>query len=192
MQEKNRVGEKIRQLREAQEMSIGDLAKHSQSSEEMIEELESGKLVPSVAPLLRIARALGVRLGTFLDDEPQSGAVVVRAGSSDNVVRFSGIRAATNMSTLEFFSLASNKRDRHMEPFVIDIHPTVSEDCMLSSHEGEEFIFVLKGAIEVTYGKDQHILQVGDSIYYDSVVPHEVRAAFDDDARILAVIYAPL
>lgn len=192
MQEHSRVGDKIRQLREAQEMSIGDLAKLSQSSEEMIEQLESGKLVPSVAPLLRIARGLGVRLGTFLDDEPHTGAVVVRAGSSDNVVRFSGIRAASNMSSIDFFSLSANKKDRHMEPFLVDVHPTVSEDCMLSAHEGEEFLYVLTGAIEVTYGKDLHTLTVGDSIYYDSVVPHEVRAANEEDARILAVIYTPV
>jgi len=87
------------------------------------------------------------------------------------VVRFSGMGHATSVGTLDFFALAPDKKDRHMEPFLIDVHPTVSEDCTLSSHEGEEFIYVLSGGIEVTHGKDCFKLGAGDRSYYDSVVP---------------------
>lgn len=191
MTERTRVGEKIRKLREVRELSVEELAQQSQCSPELIEQLESGQLTASLSPLLKIARGLGVRLGTFLDDEPHAGPVVTRADHLENMVRFSGLRTAS-LSTLDFFALAANKKDRHMEPFLIAVHPTVSEDCMLSSHEGEEFIYVLSGAIEVTYGKDMHTLTAGDSIYYDSVAPHEVRAAGDSAAKILAVIYTPM
>jgi quercetin dioxygenase-like cupin family protein len=74
---------------------------------------------------------------------------------------------------------------------VIDVHPTVSEDCMFSVHEGEEFIYVLKGKIQISYGPDVYILSPGDSIYYDSTTPHEVRAAGEENGRIIAVIYTP-
>ncbi|NYT18981.1 MAG: helix-turn-helix transcriptional regulator, partial [Methanosarcinales archaeon] len=84
MTEKNSVGEKIRQFRENREMTVEELANESQSSVELIEKLEEGELIPSLAPLLKIARALGVRLGTFLDDIPQTGPVVVRNGASTN------------------------------------------------------------------------------------------------------------
>ena len=114
MSEENRVGSKIRQLREAREMTIEELAEASQSSEELIQQLENGALVPSLTPLLKIARALGVRLGTFLDDMPQSGPVIVRAGLSENVVRFSGKTEKPRKSALEFYSLASDKADRNM------------------------------------------------------------------------------
>ncbi|WP_048043793.1 helix-turn-helix domain-containing protein, partial [Methanosarcina mazei] len=77
MSEENRVGSKIRQLREARDMTVEELAEASQSSSELIQQLENGALVPSLTPLLKIARALGVRLGTFLDDMPQSGPVLV-------------------------------------------------------------------------------------------------------------------
>lgn len=192
MLEENRVGSKIRQLREAKEMTIEELAEASQSSEELIQQLENGALVPSLTPLLKIARALGVRLGTFLDDMPQSGPVIVRAGRSEKVVRFSGKTEKPKESALEFYSLASDKADRHMEPFIIDIHPSPNESHPLSSHEGEEFIYVLSGEIEIFYGKDVQRLSAGDSIYYDSIVPHDVHAAGEGDAKILAVIYAPL
>jgi transcriptional regulator with XRE-family HTH domain len=192
MSEENRVGSKIRQLREAREMTVEELAEASQSSVELVKQLENGALVPSLTPLLKIARALGVRLGTFLDDMPQNGPVIVRAGLSENVVRFSGKTERPKKSALEFYSLASDKADRHMEPFIIDIHPSPEESHKLSSHEGEEFIYVLSGEIEIFYGKDVQRLNAGDSIYYDSIVPHDVHAAGKEDARILAVIYAPL
>lgn len=191
MHDKTRVGEKIRVIRESQDLSVPELAERSHSSADLIAQLEAGQMTPSLAPLMKIARGLGVRLGTLLDDDPHPGAVIARAGMSENVVRFSGIRMAS-MSTLDFFALAQNKKDRHMEPFIVDIHPTVDEDCLLSSHEGEEFIYVLSGSIDVTYGKDLHRLSPGDSIYYDSVVPHEVRASSDAPAKILAVIYTPV
>jgi transcriptional regulator with XRE-family HTH domain len=192
MSDENRVGSKIRQLREAQEMTVEELAESSQSSVELIQQLENGALVPSLTPLLKIARALGVRLGTFLDDMPQSGPVIIRAGLSENVVRFSGKTEQPKKSALEFYSLASDKSDRHMEPFIIDIHPSPEESHKLSSHEGEEFIYILAGEIEIFYGKEAHRLSAGDSIYYDSIVPHDVHATGSEDAKILAVVYAPL
>lgn len=190
MSEKNMIGSKIHQLRESHEMSVDELAEASNTSTELIEQLENGALVPSLTPLLQIARALGVRLGTFLDDMPHEAPVVVKSGKSDSVVRFSGNCDKCDTSTLEFFSLAANKADRHMEPFLIDVHPPKSGEEKLSSHEGEEFIYVLKGEIEIIYGKERYELVTGDSIYYDSVVPHHVQAR-GSDAQILAIVYAP-
>jgi len=171
-------------------MSVHDLAERSQTHEEAIEQLEAGELVPSLAPLLKIARGLDVRLGTLLDDDPHASPTVVRAGQSEAVVRFSGL-GPTCLSTLDFFALAQNKKDRHMEPFIIDVHPSVEEECTFSFHEGEEFIYVLAGQIEVSYGNDRYLLAVGDSIYYDSTTAHQVKAAGESDARILAVVYTP-
>jgi quercetin dioxygenase-like cupin family protein len=87
--------------------------------------------------------------------------------------------------------LAGTKAGRHFEPFIIDITPADKPAISLSAHEGEEFIFVLSGEIEISYGKETYRLSEGDSIYYDSVVDHHVHAAADYPARILAVVYAP-
>ncbi len=192
MSKENHVGNKIRKLREVQEMSLEELAEASQSSVELVKQLENGSLAPSLTPLLKIARALGVRLGTFLDDIPLGGPVIVRAGLLRNVVRFFGKAEFPTKSSLEFYSLASDKADRHMEPFIIDIHPSLKESHKLSSHEGEEFIYVLSGEIEIFYGKDVQRLNSGDSIYYDSIVPHDVHAAGEEGAKIMAVVYTPL
>ncbi len=191
MTEKNQIGNKIRQIRESQEMSVEKLAQASNTSTELIVQLEKGALVPSLTPLLQIARALGVRLGTFLDDATSTSPVVVNATNTKNVVRFSGNCDKNDAgSTLDFFSLAAEKADRHMEPFLIDVHPPKSDKVELSSHEGEEFIFVIKGEIEIIYGKNKYKMLAGDSIYYDSIVAHHVHAV-GADAQILAVIYTP-
>ncbi len=186
------LGQHIARLREGKGISREELAKRSRCKVEVIEALEEGHLSPSLAPLLQIARGLGVHLGTLLDDKPHVGPVIARKDDKESpVVRFSGIRVASDSSTLEFHPLAYNKAGRHMEPFLIDIHPTVSEDCMFSVHEGEEFIYVLSGKVQVSYGSEMYILAPGDSIYYDSTTPHEVRSASEENACILAVIYTP-
>jgi len=156
------LGEKIRQLREQQQMSTEVLATQSQLSEAFIVQVESGKSLPSLAPLMKLSRALGIRLGTFLDEEAYSGPVLVRNGTADEVVRFSGSESS-GRDALDFYSLASHKKDRHMEPFLIKVHPGEQHTPHLSSHEGEEFIYILEGTIDVSYGKDTFTLNAGDS-----------------------------
>lgn len=191
MQSEIRIGDKIRQLRELQQVSVEELAERSATTPELIAGLEAGALVPSLAPLMKIARALGVRLGTFLDDAEPASPAIVRAGRSERVVRFSGGGSPTT-STLEMFSLGAGKQDRHMEPFLVEVHPLQDAAPPLSSHEGEEFIYVLRGSVELFYGSQRHQLAAGDSVYYDSVVPHHLHGVGDADATILAVVYAPL
>ncbi|MGZ7043605.1 MAG: helix-turn-helix domain-containing protein [Methanobacterium sp.] len=191
MSEENKLGEKIRQIRENHEMSVGELAAQSQCSSEIIVNIESGELIPSLTPLIKIARALGVRLGTFLDDAPQTGPVMVKSGQSKQVIHFSGKDDHPDVSALDFYSLASGKADRHMEPFIIDVHLPGTDDYKLSSHEGEEFIYVMDGEIEILYGQDKYLVSAGDSIYYDSIVPHDLHAYGGKDAKILAVVYTP-
>ncbi len=190
MSEENKIGEKIRHVRENNGMTVDELADASHCSVDFIEDLESGAYIPSLTPLLKIARALGVRLGTFLDDAPRTGPFVVKSGKSENIIHFSGSYSNLEESTIDFYSLAYGKQDRHMEPFIIEVHPKTGEH-KLSSHEGEEFIYVMDGEIIILYGQDEYQLKTGDSIYYDSIIPHELHASDDVDARILAVIYAP-
>ena len=187
----NLVGEKIKSLMATKNVEMQDLAESCGLSAEQIELLLTADKVPSLAVLIKIARGLGVRLGTFLDDSEQLGPVVHRHNELKDAATFSSQLSTAN-SHLDFFSLAGNKAGRHMEPFVIDIKPSSTHEPILSTHEGEEFIFVLKGKVKIIYGKEQHILNVGDSIYYDSIVDHLVSAVDDQPAQIVAVVYTPV
>ncbi|MDP2335213.1 MAG: XRE family transcriptional regulator [Bacteroidota bacterium] len=184
------VGEKIKQIREMQKVGMEELAERSGLDIAAIQKIEQEQNVPSLAPLIKIARALGVRLGTLLDDNNSYGPVVVRSGEHTKGVRFTSQTGETR-EHLNFFSLAFDKAGRNMEPFIVEIEPGLKSEYMLSSHEGEEFIYVLEGEIEINYGKEVYKLFQGDSIYLDSVVLHNVHAGNNQSAKILAVVYAP-
>jgi quercetin dioxygenase-like cupin family protein len=161
---------------------------------ELIRRIEEEGLIPDLAPLLKISRALGVRLGTLLDDHEELGPVLTRNGHAEAAARFvTGLpgasRKAGDHRGLSFNALAANKGGRHMEPFIVDIEAGAEQPN--SSHEGEEFIYVLSGAIRVDYGQETFAVTEGDSIYYDSIVPHRVLAGGGLAAKILAVIYTP-
>lgn len=186
------VGEKIKSIRESKQISVEDLVERTGLSEEQIERIESNVDIPSLAPLIKIARALGVRLGTFLDDQDEMGAVISRKEDHlDNTISFSN-NASSARTHMHYHSLSNSKANRSMEPFIIDIQPTEETSYQLSSHEGEEFIYVMEGAVEVSYGKKHHVIEAGDSIYYDSIVPHHVHGFQGQAAKILAVVYTPI
>ncbi len=190
MMEKNKeFASKMKSIRERQNMTIEELAEASGVKLEVLQAMENGEVIPSLTPLTKMARALGVRLGTFLDDTPQIGPVVTRGGKTENTLYFSGREDVTNATNLEYHSLGAGKIDRNVDPFIINIKYEEKEK-ELSSHEGEEFIYVLEGEIEVIYGKDSFIIGEGDSIFYDSVVPHHLHAN-GKNSKILAVLYTP-
>ena len=187
-------GERITELRSTYSISRETLAERSGISEEMIAKIEDAGLIPDLAPLIKISRALGVRLGTLLDDHEQLGPVITRAGDASASERFkTGLPAEADTAGhrgLSFKALAADKNGRHMEPFIVDIEPAAVQEK--SVHEGEEFIHVLAGNLKLEYGTVSETLGEGDSVYYDSIVPHRVLSADSRPVRILAVIYTPV
>lgn len=184
------VGEKIKGIRESKKISREDLAANSGLEIGLISAIEENSNIPSLSPLIKIARALGVRLGTFLDDSDLIGPEVCRKGTAEKSMSTSNTKSRSN-SHLDFTSLASHKAGRSMEPFVITIEPADTKQLLLSSHEGEEFIYVMEGVVKIIYGKDEYLLNEGDSIYYDSIVEHLVCAGNNQPSKILAVVYSP-
>jgi transcriptional regulator with XRE-family HTH domain len=182
------IGEKISTIRDYKKIELKDLALKSGLSEAQIIQIETGQSIPSLGVLIRITRALGTRIGTLLDDTLKEGPVVVRANELQSAVSFS---TKERREHLTFKSLAPNKAGRHMEPFIVDITPDHSDKPVKSTHEGEEFIYVLDGSVTVHYGSDVFDLKEGDSIYIDSVVKHLVTTR-EDHARILALVYVPV
>jgi len=184
------VGEKIKNLRESKNITREELSERSGLNLDQIVLIEENTTLPSLAPLIKIARVLGIRLGTFLDDNDELGPVITRKTDKGESIGFSN-NAAGKQKHMDYYSLSKAKSGRHMEPFLIDIIASEAEFA-LSSHEGEEFIYVLEGMVEINYGKDTYVLEPGDSIYYDSIVAHHVHAVSNTAAKILAVVYTPI
>ena len=188
---KTKTGSKIKEVRETRELSVEQLAERAGLTIEQVSKIEKNEVMPSLAPLIKIARALGVRLGTFLDDHDELGPVINKAGELNEGISFSN-NHESRQSMLHFFSLAGNKATRHMEPFFVDIEPQMNNPYNLSTHEGEEFIFVLEGEVEIEYGQKKYMLKKGDSIYYDSIVPHHVHSPGNKKSQILGIVYIPV
>lgn len=192
MKEENKLGNKIQTLRTAHHLSSQDLADRCGCDVEVIEGLEKGELPPSLAPLIKITRALGVRLGTLMDDDENLGPAYISKEQMIEVERVKSLQTASDAGDLSYFSLAAGRPSRHMDPFVITVTPSGETDHELVGHEGEEWLYGMEGCIEIEYGKDVYVLHPGESIYYDSIVPHQVRAHDGQNAKFLAVVYTPL
>ncbi len=184
----DKLGYRVRKFREAQDMTQEKLAELSGLSVEMINQLEEQNIYPSIGPLQKVARALNVRLGTFMDDVHTKDPIITRATEREDDLVMQ--RAHNKRGAYRYFALGKGKSDRNMEPFFIEINPEAEEDRALSSHQGEEFIVVHSGKLLVKYGQNSQVLEAGDSVYYNAIVPHYV-GAIDGPCSIYAVIYYP-
>lgn len=184
-----KVGERITRYMDSRGMTISEMSLQTGLDTDFITSLRDNDVYPSLGPLLKIARALGLRLGTFLDDQITEDPLIIRREARmPELVTHKG---SDKVATQTFHSLGRGKTDRHMEPFFIDIYPEPHDGRRLSSHEGEEFIVVDSGSIKIVYGAESFILNKGDSIYYNSIVPHYVSCNGDSKASIYAVLYFP-
>jgi len=188
------LGERIAEIRKTYLISREDLSERSGVMLDLITKIEDDGHIPDLAPLIKISRGLGVRLGTLLDDQEQLGPVVCRVGEASCSTRFkTGVptgAAVSGQHGMSFNALAADKTGRHMEQFIVTIQADAQQNK--STHEGEEFIYVLDGGLSLEYGNDNITLKAGDTVYYDSIVPHRLRSTDNNPVRILAVIYTPV
>ena len=186
MKENNKVGERIRTYREKLDMSVYDLAQRSGVDEKLVNDIEKGEVLPALGVLTKISRALGQRLGTFMDDQYKPDPIVTRAAeiAAANVT-------GEGVNTLGYssYSLALGKPYRHMDPFRIEFAANGVNE--VSSHEGEELIICIAGEVELTYGNEKSVLKAGDTAYYNSVVRHGLRALNGQPASIYGVVFMP-
>ncbi|EPR32869.1 transcriptional regulator, XRE family [Alkalidesulfovibrio alkalitolerans DSM 16529] len=186
--DQSKLGPRVKMFRERAGLSRAELAEKAGLAETFVTALEERDIYPSLTPLLKLARALGVRMGTFLDDVQTADPLIVRCGERrPELVTHTGGAAR---EALKFYSLGRGKSDRHMEPFFIELNPDDGRHEH-SSHQGEEFIVVVSGRVVLEHGNERHVLDTGDSLYFNSIVPHYIGAADGKPASIYAVLYFP-
>ena len=187
--EELRVGEKIRELREKKGLSLQDMANRTGYTSALLSQVENHFISPPLGALIKIAKALEVKVGTFFGEEPQASCAIVRRDERKHISRYASKEGVSYGYSYE--SLGFDKKDRQMEPFLVTLEPATVKSEKLSTHDGEEFIFVLEGEMEAILGGHKDVLHPGDSIYYDSTIPHKVQCHRDIPTKILAVIWAP-
>jgi transcriptional regulator with XRE-family HTH domain len=180
------VGQRMRIVRQEKGLTTEDVGQRTGLSPTYVDKIEADELSPPLGVLIRIAKALDMRLGRFISTGEVKPFTVVRKHERRIVSRYTSAQGDQYGYTYE--SLAPDKKDRHMEPFMITLVPSGAKK-ELSTHAGQEFIYVLEGAMEVILEEHKDVLHPGDSIYYDSSVPHLVRCHGDKETVILAVLY---
>lgn len=185
MAKEEKVGKRIKMYRDRLNMTLGELSAKSGISVAVIASIEDGEVLPALGVLTKLSRALGQRLGTFMDDQFKPDPIITRAED------LASAKAQDQVNSLGYssHSLAVGKPDRHMDPFRIEF--TANGVDELSSHEGEELIICTDGEIELTYGAEKTILKAGDTAYYNSVVKHGLRAHGGKPASIYGVVFMP-
>jgi transcriptional regulator with XRE-family HTH domain len=181
------VGERIKKLRELKKLSPGDISQRTGISERMIESIEADATAPPLGTLIKLARALEMKMGYLLTRAEPRPFVITRKDERKPVSRHAAEQQ--RKYGYSYLSLSPGMRDRNMEPFLVTLSPT-AEDMPGSAHEGEEFIYVLEGETEVIIGQHREVLYPGDTIYYHSSIPHVVKCHQGKPSKILAVLFA--
>lgn len=183
------IGFKIRRIRQERRMTLQDLADATGLSKPLLSQIENEQVIPPLATLLRIAKAFRVHLQSFFQDEGSSArCVLTRAGESRKMLRRPTEDDASAPYT--YHSLAHGKKNRNLEPFLVEVDVSDWQPEMMVSHEGEEFVFLLEGEIDLHYADQIYSMHPGDSVYYDSEEPHAIVARGPLRPRTVAVIFA--
>jgi len=181
------IGKKIRELRKKAGLVLQDLSNRTGLSKPLLSQIEKEVVSPPIATLLKISRALDINIGFFFQNhDPEERVVLVRKDESKVIdSRYFG----REESGYYYEALAYKKSKKYMEPFLVEFKRKKAEKLSYFSHEGEEFIYLLEGTLEFRTENQQYILRPGDSLYFESSIPHAYRALERKNAKALTVVY---
>lgn len=175
---------RLRALRRQYELSLGQLAERTGLTKSYLSKVERGLSEPSISTVLKLAQAYEIGVARLLgsaEDGHDDSVSVVRHNEREGLARHG------EGSVYRYESMAGTRLVKTMDPFIV-YPPRAHESRPLSlPHAGEEFMFVLKGAVHINIGERNFDLSVGDSIYFDSELPHSVYTTSDENAAVLVV-----
>ena len=172
------VGKKIRKERLNKKISLDRVANDTGLSIDYLKKIEAGKEIPPVGALLQIARALEIDSGFFLKEQESSLQ--------------SRIKAYTKRTeNYAYTTLTPGAENKHLKAFKVSIEGLQDHKGVGYQHEGEEFVYVLSGKVEVIVGDHVNTLSTGDSLHFNSGIRHMLRNIGKKKAELIVVIYGP-
>ncbi len=170
------LGERIRKMREKQNMDLAQLAHRVGFDPEYLQDVESGKVSPPVGSLIQISRALSIDSGTLLAEEKKEE-------------RRQSYRKRTK--AYSYKNLTPNAEDKHLWAYLITLDPKKEHEMVSYQHEGEEFVYVLEGRIELQVAEETHVLKTGASLHFNSALKHFLKNLSSKHSKLIVVVYAP-
>jgi transcriptional regulator with XRE-family HTH domain len=178
-----RIGERIRRLRLKKSMGLVELGRHTGLSASFLSQLETGRVVPTLRNLARIAMVFSKDLSYFFESEPTA---LFRVHRRKDRVRLP--QTGVEPPAYYFESLGYMVPDRHMDPYFAEfVPPAGNAEPKAHMHAGYEFLYVLEGELELRHGEQACTLEAGDAVYFDASTPHSYQCAGSKPAEAIIV-----
>ena len=172
------IGKKIKNIRTGKKVSFDNLANETGFSVDYLKKIEAGNMIPTVSSLLQISRALEIDSGYLLREQ--------EAGVSS---REQAIAKRTDNYFYEILTPGAEKK--HLKAFRVTIDPMQDHKGVDYAHEGEEFVYVLSGKIEIMVGEHLNVLKERESLLFNSGIRHQLKNVSKKKAELLVVLYVP-
>lgn len=183
------IGSRLRKLRQEKALTLTTIAQRSGISTSTLSKIENDKVSPTFANLLKLADAFALPLTSLIGgiDTAQVQTTARIAVTRAQDINF------TRTQTYEMGALCADLRNKRMSPFLDRVHASAaSVGDRLVQHVGEEFVYVLRGTLEIHTEHYQPLrLGPGDSAYFDSQMAHAYRSASDGPAEMLVIWLGP-
>jgi len=173
------LGERLKDVRAEKGISLDFLANETGFSVDYLSRLENGQTMPPVATILRLSRALEIDSGVFLKEE------------RDQADKKKAEDFKKRTEDYSYQTLTPEALHKHLKAFRVFIDPVSEHKGVSYQHEGEEFVYVLKGTVEVAVGENRNILNPEDSLHFNSSIVHKLRNLSSERAEMLVVLYTP-
>jgi len=170
------MGERIAAMRKRQKVDIETLAKSTGYSVEYLQRIETGKVAPAVGALIRISRALAVDSATLLAEDTKKER------------RRSYLKRTKAYS---YKNLTPGAQDKHLWAYLVTLEPKKEHERVEYKHEGEEFVYVLQGRVELQVGPDATVLRKGAAFHFDSGHAHTLKNLSSKQSKLVVVVYTP-
>lgn len=177
LDEQESIGRRIKSTREEKGLGIQELAEKAGCSDEYLEWVEEGQVTPPVALLLRLAKAMQLDSSKFLhfSDAPAQRLE----------------EAAKRTEHYSYQTLTTTDADKHLMAFSVTIPPKTAHAGVGYRHEGEEFVYVLSGELELTVDQEKRRLGKKESFRFNSNLDHHLSNPGEEETELLVILYIP-
>lgn len=174
------IAERLRGLRDSLDLTIQEMAEKLRKTPEEIKRYESGKVDIPMSFLFDVAQQFSIDTSVLIsgEDARMDNYFLTRYGKGISVER---------TKAYKYQALGSGYKRPKAQPFEVTVEPN-DHEIYLNTHDGEEFNYLLEGRLLLKINKKELILNPGDSIYFNSSIPHGMKALDDKPAKFLAII----
>ena len=172
-------GKRVMNMRRERKLTLKDVANETGLAKEYISNLEKGEIIPPVAVILQLSKALGIDSSILLREEKEEEG---KKKDRDYQKR---------TEDYAYETLTPEARDKHLKAFRVFIDPKSAHKGVSYQHPGEEFIYVLKGKLEVMIGENRNVLGPNECIHFNSTIVHKLKNLSSRKAELVVVLYTP-